>query len=184
MKYTLIFLFALIILVFSGCKKSDDDPQAPEIEFGGFNYLEVDASGVVQRVDLIVKFKDINGDIGRRESELNDNCGKSINDLFIYYEIFDNGNFKPFLQAVNDTILDANCNIVEIKDTIQFNLNHSVQFVQPEGNNKSIEGEMKYTMNFLSELLGLPAHGRFRIYLVDRAGNKSNEVFTDDFIIR
>lgn len=184
MKKKLILLFAVILFAFSSCKKSGDDPQAPELEFGGFNYLEVNASGVVQRLDLIVKFKDINGDIGRRENELYDNCGQSIYDLYIYCEKFENGNYKPFKLAVRDTVYDANCNIVEINDSIQYNLNHSVKFIQPEGNNKSIEGEMKYTMNYLSELIDLPALGRFRIYLVDRAGNKSNEIFTDDFILR
>jgi hypothetical protein len=182
-KMKCALFFSLLILIFAGCKKSDLEPEAPEIAFVGFNFLEKEPDGTDLRIEMIIRFKDRNGDIGRVESEKKDACGRDIKDLNIFYEKYQNGIFTPFLTAIKDTIWDNNCQVVSVSDSSQLQLSRSLAFIQPEGNNKSIEGEISYELKYLSELIILPSKGRFRIFLKDRAGNKSNEIFTDELTI-
>jgi hypothetical protein len=182
------FFFLLIAsLIFSGCKKVTSDPKAPEIEFGGFNYLEKDANGKDSKVELIIKVKDVNGDIGTLEDERKKPpCGYKYADLFMFYERYENGVYVPdYLHPLKpDTLFDSNCNIVAIRDSFQNEITYALTYIQPEGNNKSIEAEISYLMELRTTLLYLiKPQGRFRIYIQDRAGNKSNEIITDPLII-
>src|SRR4051812_34476536 len=116
MKKIFIFL-CMTSLIFSGCKKNKFDPQPPEIEFGGFNYLEKDANGRDSKVEMIIKFKDVNGDIGRSDEETKvSQCKYSYPDLFMFYERYENGTYVPdILHPVTpDTVYDSNCNVIAI----------------------------------------------------------------------
>jgi hypothetical protein len=186
MNIKTILLFSLAAVVFCGCKKYDEDPEAPEIEFGGFNYYPKDANGKDVRVEMIVRFKDVNGDLGHTEAEKQNSCGYSYPDFFLFYEKYENGVFVP--QMINpadpDTVYDANCNIAAIRDSFQSELTYSLTYIQPEGKNKSIEGEISYDMDLQGALMFFfQPKGRLRIYLIDRAGNKSNEIYSDDLLL-
>ncbi|MEP7263136.1 MAG: hypothetical protein ABI772_01490 [Bacteroidota bacterium] len=190
-RYTL--LLAVLLLSFVGCKKNNDDPEPPTIEFVGFNYLEKDANGRDLQVEMIIHFKDKNGDIGHIDEEKTDACGRPVNDLFLYYERYENGIYIPHIIPHKDTLLDASCNIISIKDSAQYEQNRILRYIQPEGNNKAIEGEISYLMRYQDVFSTLPpapvsgqllpAQGRFRIYIKDRAGNKSNEVYSQALIV-
>ena len=189
MKNVILLLFATVLVV-AGCKKDTKDPAPPEIEFGGFNYIEKDAEGNDTRVEMIIKFKDVNGDIGTMDGEKTDNCGYDYPDLFMFYEKYENGAYVPSFPEyvtppLNDTVFDSHCNIVEIRDTFQSEVTYSVPYIEPEGNNKSVEGEISYDMDIAVVLYGLvKPQGRFRVYLKDRAGNKSNEILTEPLILK
>lgn len=181
LKPVLLLFFPLMLTI--SCKKSEEAPQAPEIEFGGFNYLEKDANGADLTIELVIKFKDKNGDLGRIEAEKKDACGKDIKDLLIFYEKLVNGIYIPDMLPVKDTILDVNCNIIAINDSTQVSLSRALTYIQPEGLNKSIEGEIALLMRKASDFLTFPDRGRFRIILKDRAGNLSNEIYSDELFI-
>ena len=65
----------------------------------------------------------------------------------------------------------------------QINFRRSLDYVQPEGNNRSIEGEIAYELDYESAISNLFPVGRCKVYLLDRARNKSNEIYTDDLVI-
>lgn len=182
-------LIALFIFAIAGCKKDQIDPEPPEISFGGWNYVAIDKDGHDSIVELNINFKDRNGDIGRIESELFDKCGTPIYDLFIYYEKKINNVYTPeFVDpAQPDSALDENCNIVpgSYVANRQINFTRALEYLQPEGNNRSIEGEIIYKLDYdnaLSILNKFPA-GRCKVFLLDRARNKSNEIYTEDLIV-
>ncbi len=183
MKQLLLVLFTLIS--FAGCKKDRYAPEAPSIEFGEWKYLKKDAAGHDQLVELIIYFKDRNGDIGRREFEQVDNCGRPVNDLFIYYEKKVNNIYSPAYIPLPDSALDLNCNLIpgSYVDSSQIFFHRALEYIQPEGNNRSIEGEIAYQLDYASALSNLFPVGRCKIYLMDRAGNKSNVIYSDDLVI-
>lgn len=189
MKNRYSLLFSLLLLSFAGCKKDSNEPEPPIIEFVGFNYVEKDANGRDLKVELVINFKDKNGDIGHVDAEKTDACGRPVYDIFLYYEKYENSIFIPYFLPHKDTLLDASCNIISIADSAQFEQHRILRYIQPEGNNKAIEGEIAYLMQFDDVFATLPpapnggpiqpAQGRFRIYIKDRAGNKSNEIYSD-----
>jgi hypothetical protein len=176
-------LLLLCVAAFFSCKKNDEEPQAPEIEWDHFEYISQDNTGKYNVVAANIRFKDVNGDIGRTQNELINACGQPVYDLFMYYEYKQNGTYHQKVIPLQnpDTVWDSSCNFT-LEDTIPFVIEHSVEFIQPEGNNKSIEGDIKYIMDE-SALFGIDQIGRFRIYLVDRAGHKSNEVYSEDLVL-
>lgn len=182
----------LVIVAFSlsflfSCKKDHFDPEPPKITFDGWNYIEKDANGHDSKVELVIGFKDRNGDIGRIESEKNDKCGRPISDLFIYYEQKVNNSYTPAYWDQPDSALDANCNLIPGSYTpvSQINFVRALDYIQPEGNNRSIEGEITYILGYddAISVLNSFAAGRCRVFLMDRARNKSNEVYTSDLIL-
>jgi hypothetical protein len=169
--------------LFTACKKDNADPEPPEISFVGFNYLEKDASGKDTKIEMIISFKDRNGDLGLRENEKKDQCGHDVQNLKAIYERNENGVFVPDYipldPPLKDTIWDDNCNYT-LSDSLLISFGRSITYIEPEGNNKSIEGEISIVLDYSSDLILLKPSGRFKIYLVDRAGNKSNEIYTDE----
>jgi len=55
--------------------------------------------------------------------------------------------------------------------------------LEPEGNGKSIEGDVNYKMDYVSAVVLLSTEGRFVFYIEDRMKNKSNIVATTDLVI-
>jgi len=55
--------------------------------------------------------------------------------------------------------------------------------LEPEGNGKSIEGDVNYKMDYVSAVVLLSTEGRFVFYIEDRMKNKSNIVTTPDLVI-
>ena len=107
-----LFLVVLVVIAFAGCKKDHFDQEPPEITFGGWKYLEKDANGHDLLVELVINFKDRNGDIGRIDGEKNDKCGRPIYDLFIYYEKKENNIYSPAYWPQPDSAVDDNCHII------------------------------------------------------------------------
>lgn len=183
----------IIVLVFfalSGCKKDQVDPEPPVISFGGWKYSGIAANGFDSLVELTINFKDRNGDIGRIESEQSDKCGLPIYDLFVFYEQKVNNVYSPAFITYTDPIdssINVNCNLIpgSYIYTKQISFLRALDFIQPEGNNRSIEGEIIYKLDYNADLsqISTPV-GRCKVYLIDRARNKSNEIYTEDLILQ
>jgi len=158
MKYFLITILLTIALLFSSCIKKDNFPPQPKIEFIEFNAIRDDSA------TCTISFQDGDGDIGALE-------GENTKNLFLYYYIKNKvtGEFE---------LGDADTTTAKI-DTILYD--HQVPNLTPVGQNKSLEGEILVKF---SNIYFFPKDKvfKYRIFLFDRAGNKSNEVFTKEII--
>lgn len=187
----IFLLFSIIALLLSSCKKDNSEPEAPIIEFKEIVYGSYDGNGYLQSAGIVFDFKDKNGDIGRLQSELKDKCGLPVYDLYLEFGYLQNGNFVAQKDIFNDPVYtytyNENCaKIDSVKDRQVIQFNRSLEYVEPQGINKRIEGSIEYHFDFdaqLSNLIGYP-NGVFRIYIYDRERNKSNEIVTPVFIMQ
>jgi hypothetical protein len=58
-----------------------------------------------------------------------------------------------------------------------------MQYIEPAGNSKGIEAEVRYRMDYTSALILLSNIGRFDFYIRDRANNKSNRIYSGDLVL-
>lgn len=172
----------ILILTLNGCSKTNKFSEIPNVTFKEF-IQHRNVAGKDSAFDFIFTFQDGDGDLGYLENEFF-KCGIPENNLFIYYELKQGNTFVPklFLEHVYDT--DANCDTIAIRDdSLQLDFPSRMTYIQPSGSDKSIEGIVSYAMSetnvrFLFNESGATASGRFRFYILDRAGHKSNEEYT------
>ena len=166
MKY-LRFLPAIIFLAlsFNACKKPDEFPLVPAIEFKTI-YTTRDAQGFDLNVHVTVSFTDGDGDIGyhSRESGLND-------------PIFDDPSSPYFNNFIVKTLILQN----GIWNSIDTPVSARLPFLTPEGPNKGLRGEIDRE---LALPIGLVQDTlRYEIFIYDRSLNKSNTVNTSAIIL-
>lgn len=151
----------ILILLLFGCKKAEDYPVEPVIVFEEFLKILDPYTGVYERGVLKISFTDGDGDIGLTQSDTSENF------IITYLEIQNGDTVEVELEwydKINDTLLPINHNA-------------RIPILTPEGNNKSIKGEIADTLfiyNFTSPFDTL----LFRAYILDRAQNRSNEIIT------
>lgn len=161
----------LILLVASSCKKYEEFPPEPSIEFLDFATIR-DFDGIDQRGILKIGYTDGDGNIGLNDE---DTVAPYDFNLFIKYFELQNGIFKEVVNPVyvNDSTV--------IYDTINFN--GRIPILTPVGKNKAIRGEIEDTL-FINNPLSRFDTLKFEIYIVDRDLNKSNIVETPAIIIK
>ena len=166
MKY-LRFLPVLLFLAlsFNGCKKPDEFPLVPFIEFKSI-YSEKDAQGYDQKVFVLVSFTDGDGDIGyhSRESGLND-------------AIFDD----PASQYYNNFIVKTFILQNGIWNTIDTPVSARIPYLTPEGPNKALRGEI--SREFALPIALVQDTLRYDIFIYDRSLNQSNTITTSPIIL-
>ena len=158
-KYFIPLLIAGISL-FSGCLKTKSLSPIPEISYNSF------VKGKGDTAILSINFKDGDGDIGVNQDD-------TTNNLFLiyYYKGLD-GNFHRDL------------NVLIMPDSIMYIF--LVPNVTPKGQNKVLEGEIKVKVDPpYHDFLATPKHTlvKYKIYLLDRAGNKSNVIESEEIPI-
>ncbi|OQX75066.1 MAG: hypothetical protein B6D61_11110 [Bacteroidetes bacterium 4484_249] len=157
-KY-IVFL-TIAILVMPSCKKKETYPVIPEIKYEGFVKIYNPVANKFERGVLKLSFKDGDGDIGLRQSETEPPYDYN---LFVkYYEIQNRDTVEVILTDISG-------------DTITFNAR--IPILTPTGSNKSIKGEIDDTLfiyNYQSNFDTI----MYEVYLIDRALNKSNIIFT------
>ncbi len=179
-----LWFLIVVAICYWGCKKDNAEPEAPVVEFGRFIHVSQDANGKDLLIDAVIHFSDKNGDIGRVQNEKEDPCGHNIYDLYMFYEEKKaDGSYYPLKFKGDDTLWDASCNYTVVDDSIQLSFPRALTYIEPAGNNKSIDGEVSYRMDYDAALVALKPVGRFRIYMKDRAGNKSNEIYSEDLVL-
>ncbi|MCD4791393.1 MAG: hypothetical protein K8R37_15470 [Bacteroidales bacterium] len=163
MKQLLIkywFILLIIAGVFYSCKKMEEYPVIPAIEYENFIKLYNSDRGVFK-----ISFTDGDGDIGLTQ---NDTLPPYEYNLFItYYEIHYGDTVEVILTKYNHETGQY--------DTLTFN--GRIPMLTPEGSNKSIKGEIEDTLfiyNYSSDFDTI----MFDAYIVDRALNKSNIIQT------
>jgi hypothetical protein len=180
--YNKVLLFALVVF-FSSCGKDKQLSNIPELEFTSFTNFK-DASGRDTSVYFRFAFKDGDGDIGTSNEALDTTCGADNNNLFIAYEEKRaDGKYYPKKLWQQVTLVDSNCDTTVFFDSVQVQFNQRMQYLEPEGNGKSIEGDVNYKMDYVSAVVLLSTEGRFVFYIEDRMKNKSNIISTPDLVI-
>lgn len=174
MKVIKWILVVLIIgLVVNGCKKYDEYPPEPTIEFLDFITLR-DAQGIDQRGVLRFGFTDGDGNIGLYDS---DTLPPFDYNLFIRYFERQNGEFKEVFLVMPNYINDTTI----VYDTATFN--GRIPDLMPAGKNKAISGEIEDTL-FVNNPLSSFDTIMFEVYIKDRDLNKSNVIQTPPIIIK
>jgi hypothetical protein len=152
MKY-LRFLPIILALVLSfyGCKKPDEFPIIPSIEFKSI-YSTRNFLGYDQNVMVTISFTDGDGDIGyySRESGLND-------------PIFDDPSSQYYNNFIVKTFILQN----GIWNTIDTPVSARLPYLTPEGPNKGLRGEIQRELS-----VPVPLNNdtlRYEIFIYDRA---------------
>lgn len=149
----------MLIMVLTCCKIDHCDAPAPELKFEEFIYTPADPNDVKTTDTLILKtsFLDCQGDIGLKKEETGHNLRTYL------YEWLD-GNWVRFYPD-------------NLDDTLTLFAAIPYSYKVKEG--VKVEG-------FLEQKFGSIRQNsdtiRFRTFLFDREGNKSNEVVTPEFI--
>jgi hypothetical protein len=151
-KFILITGCALFFL--AACKKEEKFPAEPKLEFKSLEKFQ-NVSGL-DSIELTLAFTDGDGDIG---TEDNDTVSR---DVFATIFELNNGVFTPFNGATPFTF--------------------RIPYLEPQGNNSSIKGDLKLIMDY--NLLQLNDTIRYEVYIMDRARHKSNTITTPEIITR
>jgi hypothetical protein len=178
---------ALALLGITGCKRDPLFPNEPYIEFVRIEPTEVhEASGITltNPPRIVIRFRDGDGDLGSSNSQ--------------QFNFFLEDSRTERLPLLDSTVVGYDSTHVPPRpvyayDTLYTGLiKTSMPDLTPEARNPSIQGELVYT--FTTGLNRLPTADpfnplpprdtvRFRIYMVDRAGNRSNTIETDYFVV-
>jgi len=154
-------------LLLFGCRPEEEFPDQPRIEFKSFEQFEYSAT-------ITISFTDGDGDIGVDDSWPHEAGTLYYNNLFVFYQVLQQGVWEePVLQGV---------------------LHQRIPPITPSGQNKLLQGDISYCLGCLN----VPGGGwpvqakqpgtpndtvRFRMHLVDRALNHSNEVYTENIVV-
>lgn len=154
------------VLLF-GCGPKEQFPAQPQIEYKSFEQFGDSAT-------ITISFTDGDGDIGVDNSWPHEAGTLYYNNLFVFYEVLEQGVWEdPGLSTV---------------------LHARIPPITPTGQNKVLQGDISYGLGSMDpNISGWPIQGkpagtpndtvRFRIHLVDRALNHSNEVTTEDIVV-
>jgi hypothetical protein len=169
----LAFLMALLILTAISCKKYENFPPEPSIEYMDITMLR-DEQGIDQRGVLRFSFADGDGNIGLYDY---DTLPPYDYNLFVKYFEKQNGVFKEIFLITPNYINDSTI----VYDTATFN--GRIPILTPAGKNKAISGEIEDTL-FVNNPLSSFDTIMFEVYIQDRELNKSNTIQTPPIVVK
>lgn len=154
MQVKLRFVFALMFMLFIviSCEKENDFSEIPFLEFVGHEFTQKDGQRFI-RVELY--FNDRDGDIGLNDEDTLSpfNLGSEyFNNLWVTGFLVVNGVFRDTFPGFDGRIPD----------------------LTPQGQNKSLEGSIFYTLP--TDGLAVGDSMAYEFILIDRALNRSNSV--------
>lgn len=168
-----IAIILLLVSSFAGCKKYDEYPPEPAIEYLDFVLLR-DAQDIDQRGVLRFSFADGDGNIGLFSF---DTLPPYDYNLFVKYFERQNGVFKEIFLVTPNYINDTTI----VYDTATFN--GRIPILTPAGKNKAINGEIEDTL-FVNNPLSTYDTIMFEVYIQDRDLNKSNTIQTPPIVVK
>jgi len=159
------YLFSLFLICgigYWGCITAPDYPSTPEIEFISFSNLVMDQAPLNSDTTILsIKFTDGDGDIGFEQGMLGEN-------IFIVdnrtNEVFDRFRAPAIPPEGANNGVSGEINMVLLNTCCVF---------PPQDSIPVCESPEQYPTNELT----------FTVYIVDRAGNKSNEIITPPITI-
>lgn len=168
-----IILISLLGLLYSSCAKKENYPDVPVISYNSFNYY-TSVPPTSDSAILTINFTDGNGDIGYPSGETEAPPDLYITPLIYYYTT---KTYRPVPTTNGDTVPYS----------------YTIPTITPTGNDKELSGLIKINMgNFiyinidqvflkdtiLKDTMADPTMMKFRVWMFDRAGNKSNVLIT------
>lgn len=166
--FILILLFTLAII---SCRKVEQFPIEPSIEFLSFEKIYNSTDSVYDKGVLKISFEDGDGDIGLHKSDtfppFNPGSDYYYNLVITFFEL-QNGELKKIPLVFYNSSTQS-------WDTIP--LSARIPYLTPDGANKSISGEIYDTLfmyNYNSDFDTL----QLEAFIYDRALHKSNTVNT------
>lgn len=148
---TKISLIIISLPIFVSCLKDNDFAEVPAIDFVEFVSF-TNESDEVDSAKFVFNFQDGDGDLGS-DNPLEINC-------YLIYEEKNGSSITTFPEI----------------DDREYNLPN----LTPNANDKNIEGEISLILkpapifNILTD-----SSYRYKCYVIDRAGNSSNVIYTD-----
>ena len=168
----------LIILIlagwlFSSCKKKEEYPTVPHIEFMSFTKWQT--LGIDTALTMKISFTDGDGDIGLPDDTMPpfNPHGKYYYNYLITYMEKRAGQWSYYLMYNNITLR---------YDTV--NYNSRIPWLTPDAGNKAIKGEIELQMKVLRPLVSNYDTVRFDAFIYDRSLNKSNVIRTPEVILK
>jgi hypothetical protein len=175
-------LLGLLMVLLQSCKEDEKFSTIPEITFERFE-LYKNAAGQDTTVDFVFSLTDGDGDIGYRDNEIDNSCGADNFNLYMFYEEKNGSSYRPKKLWLQVTEITPACDTLVYFDSVQIVFNQRMQYIEPAGNSKGIEAEVRYRMDYTSALILLSNIGRFDFYIRDRANNKSNRIYSGDLVL-
>lgn len=167
----IILLAAMLVFIAGSCQKSEEFPPEPRLEYLSFNN---DPDEAIMRF----KFTDGDGNVGLAASDtmppfhpVEEPVNKYHWNLWLkYYEKIDGTWYEYQSDDPDEPLyLDPNSTFSRIPR------------LDPEGQNKSLEGEVVIDMTGWYPL-GLADTVKYGVILVDRDQNQSNEALSEEII--
>jgi len=160
-----IFLFLLVMVVFSDCKKRPTFPASPEISFLELKKMKVlGSSGYKDSVIISLYFKDGDGDLGNTTSE------NYFTDVYAKL----NGEYKQVV------VTDTTTPITYLKKNGRF------PSLNPDGRQGPLEGSLNYGVSLDLRFYIKDSSSytlKFNIYIKDNAGHSSNTIETPEITV-
>lgn len=172
-KIALILLFSGILL-FSTCKRFEDYPIEPQIEY--YNYLlELNPDSITERGVLMISYTDGDGDLGLHAEDTlppyNYGSDYYYNMVIDYYEL-QNGSWELVPLVTKNPETGEN-------DTLTFSVRFP--YLTPSSGNQAIKGVIQDTMYINNPLSDFDTI-KFSVYIIDRALHISNTVETPPIV--
>lgn len=174
-KANILILVLILGMLINSCRKFEEFPDIPEIEYDNFIVLVNQQTGITERGVLIFSYTDGDGDLGLASGDTlppyNSEGDYYYNLIIKYYE-------KQFGEFVEVPLLSWNADS-SYYDTLTFNSRFPV--LTPETGNQAIKGVFADTLFIYNPLSSFDTI-KFKAFIYDRALNKSNEIETSEII--
>lgn len=174
LRFILFIIFGLILII--GCRKEEEYPLEPVINFEGFVFLQDNQTGEINTGLLRIGYTDGDGDIGLDQGDTSFPYQKSgeyyYNFIIRYYEQ-QQGEFVevPLVRYNSET---------QTYDTSTFSAR--IPPLIPKDQTEAIKGVIEDEI-FINNPLSDYDTIKFEVQLIDRALNKSNIVSTPAIIL-
>ncbi len=173
-KVGLIFI-ATILLSVGSCKKLEEYPVEPQIEYHDFVLLINQQTGISEKGILMISYQDGDGDIGLDQGDTlfpyHPQGDYYYNLIITYYE-------QQFGEFVEVPLVSWNSNTQEY-DTLTFSAR--IPPLIDKDQEKAIKGIIEYELFIYNPLSDFDTI-QFKAKLIDRALNMSNEITTPPII--
>lgn len=159
-----MFVFLFLIITLSFCRKPEQFPIEPKIEFVSLTKIPT-INGVDDKGILTISFTDGDGDVGLSESDTLPPYDTSS----VYYYNF----FIDYFEKQNGTYTKVN---------LPFSINSRIPVLNSSGNTKPLKGTIEMEL-FINNILSPYDTIRFECSICDRALHMSNKIITSDLVI-
>ena len=169
-KFFLILIFSLAASLLFACKKLKETyPVEPEIEFKSF--FAYDKYNAL----VVYKFTDGDGDIGLKPE---DTIGDFNKNSIYYYNLYIKTYYKNSQGVFKDTLIfDTQTNKID-----SGLIRQRIQFIENTTKDSYLRGEIQISLNGYRQSINHKIV-KYKIYMYDRAKNKSNVIETPELVV-